>query len=68
MKTSNKIEKPIFKVAIVEYERGWGSKVEDVHEFKSYTKAEKFVEKFNSRNTAKVAPDYYVQAERLYHI
>ena len=51
------------KVFIMEYERGWGSKVDEVKEFPTLTEAQEFCIEFNSKNTAATAPDWYMVAE-----
>lgn len=55
-------EKPT-KVAIIESERGWGRKIDEVKEFPTRAEAEAFVTKFNSQNTADEVPDWYMVAE-----
>jgi len=56
------------KVEIIESERGWGQRVDEVKVFKGKTrglaldKAEKFIEKFNAQNTATEVPDWYMYA------
>ena len=56
------------KVEIIESERGWGQKVDEVKTFKGKTKgealdkAEAFIKKFNSKNTEKTVPDWYMYA------
>lgn len=57
-----KKEKP-FKVNVWEYERGWGSKIDSVEGFDSKEEADKFIEKFNSKNTEEVTPDWYMVAK-----
>lgn len=47
---------------LTEYERGWGSKMFLAEEFPSKEAAEKWIKEKNSKNTASVAPDYYIQA------
>lgn len=54
--------KPAYKVEIIESERGWGQKVDDVEYFRGKTakkNAEDFVKKFNSQNNLPSAPDIY---------
>ena len=51
-----------WEVEIIESERGWGSKVEDVKYFDNFDDAAEFVNKFNSHNTAESAPDWYMVA------
>lgn len=53
-----------YKVLIIESERGWGSKVDEVREFDDEQIALDFIKDFNSQNTEKVAPDWYMYAER----
>ena len=50
-------------VHVIESERGWGQKVEDVKEFDTRAEAETFVTKFNSSNTEAFVPDWYMYAE-----
>jgi hypothetical protein len=51
------------KVNIIESERGWGSKVDEVKEFDTLELAETFVTEFNSHNTEETVPDWYMRAE-----
>lgn len=52
----------MWKVTIIESERGWGSKVDSVESFETYEEAKKFQVEFNSQNTADVVPDWYMAA------
>ena len=49
-------------VAIIESERGWGQKVDEVKEFDDYDEAKDFVIEYNSRNTSDTVPDWYMMA------
>ena len=51
------------KVYLMEYERGWGSKVDEVKEFATLVEAKEFAKNFNSKNTEASAPDWYMVAE-----
>ena len=51
------------KVNIIVHFRGWGSKIDEVREFETLALAEVFVHEFNSRNTEKTVPDWYMIAE-----
>lgn len=53
-----------YKVSIMEYERGWGAKLDSVEEFDDEEKALEFIRTFNSRNTEAVAPDWYMVAQK----
>jgi hypothetical protein len=53
-----------FKVNVIESERGWGSKIDEVKEFDTADQAEAFIKEFNSHNTEAQAPDWYMRAER----
>jgi hypothetical protein len=57
-----------FIVPIMEYEKGWGSKVDDRIYFRDGDKAHEFKNTFNSRNTEKSVPDIYWVANDPYHI
>lgn len=52
-----------FKVIIVESERGWGQRIDEVKMFDSADEAHKFVEEFNSKNNLPYVPDWYMYAE-----
>jgi hypothetical protein len=47
----------------MEYERGWGQKVDETIYFDNEAEARKYCEDFNARNTEAVAPDWYMRAE-----
>ena len=51
------------KIAVYEYERGWGSKLDDWMVCLTVEDVEDFKEEFNSYNTEKTAPDWYMIAE-----
>lgn len=53
-----------WKVEIIESERGWGQKVEEVKFFDNQQEAEAFVQEFNSQNTETTVPDWYMYATR----
>ena len=53
-----------FKAAIMEYERGWGSRLDEVHEFDTVEEQEKFIEDFNAQNTSPTVPDWYMVATK----
>lgn len=54
-----------FKVAIIESERGWGAKVDEVREFNTEDEREAFIEEFNSQNDKPYVPDWYMYAEKI---
>lgn len=51
-----------YKVEILEYERGWGSKVDEIKYFDNEPEAKNFVNDFNSKNIDEVIPDWYMVA------
>jgi hypothetical protein len=58
----------MWKVAIIESERGWGRKVDEVKTFNTYDEAVAFQKEFNRPNEedyakTKRVPDWYMQAE-----
>lgn len=53
----------MIKVNIIESERGWGQKVDEVREFKTYEDALAFVDDFNKDNNKDKVPDWYMYAE-----
>ena len=63
-KSETRSPKPkMVKVNIIESERGWGQKIDEVKEFATMELAEAFVTEFNSRNTEHAVPDWYMRAE-----
>lgn len=51
------------KVHIIESERGWGRKVDEVMYFDTYEQALKFCRDYNKDNNEKTVPDWYMYAE-----
>ena len=59
-----RIERPVgYRVDLIEYERGWGSKVDGFIYFDNETEAREYVKNFNAKNTEKVVPDWYMIAD-----
>ncbi len=54
--------KKVFKVEVIESERGWGQKLDSLKFFDTKEEAEGWADKFNEPNTASTAPDWYMQA------
>lgn len=54
-----------YRVEIREYEKGWGSKVDEIKEFDTYEEAVEFCEEFNAKNNLPRTPDYYEKATIL---
>jgi hypothetical protein len=52
-----------FRVDLVEHERGWGSKIDETKYFDNEQEAKDYCAKYNSKNTAPSAPDWYMVAE-----
>lgn len=55
-----------YKVVVLEYERGYGSKVDEVIYFDTEANAKAFQREFNSLNTSNTVPDWYMIAEYNY--
>lgn len=53
----------MIKVEIIESERGWGQKIDEIKEFKNIKEAQKFVKEFNSKNDKDYVPDWYMYAK-----
>ena len=51
------------KVTLLEFERGWGSRVDEVIYFDTEQNAKVYAKEFNSLNTQDTAPDWYMVAE-----
>lgn len=54
--------KEMTEVEIIESERGWGSKIDEVKTFPNREKAEAFVEEYNAKNDLPFVPDWYMYA------
>lgn len=52
-----------YTAVIIESERGWGQRVDEVKEFDSEQERDDFIRQYNSQNTAASAPDWYMKAE-----
>jgi hypothetical protein len=58
------ITRPVgYRVDLIEYERGWGSKIDETIYFDNEQEALEYVRNFNSKNTAKEVPDWYMIAD-----
>jgi hypothetical protein len=53
-----------YTAVIIESERGWGQKIDEVKEFKTEKARDKFITKFNARNNEPTTPDWYMYAEK----
>ena len=51
-----------YRVDIIESERGWGQRIDDVKFFDDLEEAEQFVENYNKKNNLPVVPDWYMYA------
>lgn len=51
-----------WKVYIIESERGWGQRVDEVKRFESLDEANRFVKEFNAENNLPNVPDWYMYA------
>jgi len=59
-----RITKPVgYRVDLIEYERGWGSKIDETIYFDNEEEARKYCEDFNAKNTATTVPDWYMIAD-----
>lgn len=53
-----------YQVNIVEYEAGWGSKIDERKYFDNEAEAKKFVKDYNAKyNNEESAPDWYMIAQ-----
>lgn len=52
----------MWKVTIIESERGWGQRVDEVKSFTTYEEAKKFQIDFNAENNKNYVPDWYMAA------
>ena len=52
-----------WRVNVIESERGWGQKVEDIKFFDDEQTAKDFVKDFNKDNNLSYVPDWYMYAD-----
>ena len=57
------IKPAVYRVDIIESERGWGSKIDDTLYFDNEAEAREYVADFNSKNTDLTVPDWYMVAD-----
>ena len=58
------INRPVaYRVDIVEYERGWGSKIDETLYFDNEAEALEYARAFNATNDCPVVPDWYMVAD-----
>jgi hypothetical protein len=55
-----------FKVEIIESERGWGSKIDEIKMFNDEQEALNFIEDYNKDNNLPVTPDWYMYARKAW--
>lgn len=56
----------MYKVYIIESERGWGQRVDETKEFSTKAEADEFIKQYNSKNAETSVPDWYMYAEAAY--
>jgi hypothetical protein len=55
--------KKFYRVTIIESERGWGQRVDEVVEFPTLKAAKAFQFKYNEQNKETRVPDWYMYAQ-----
>lgn len=58
----------MWKLYIVESERGWGQRVDEVMKFNTYDEADKYKKEFNAKNNLDYVPDWYMYADGPYAV
>lgn len=58
----------MWKLYIMESERGWGQRLDEVKKFDSYDAAEEYKKEFNSKNNLDHVPDWYMYADGPYAV
>jgi hypothetical protein len=56
----------MWNVTIIESERGWGQRIDEVKSFKTYEEAKKYQIDFNAENNKDYVPDWYMYARDPY--
>lgn len=52
-----------FLVEIIESERGWGSRLDEIRRFTTEKEAKDFIIEYNKRNNLPEVPDWYMYAQ-----
>ena len=52
----------VYRVDVIESEKGWGQRVEETRDFDQLADAQKFVDKFNAVNDKPITPSWYMYA------
>lgn len=52
-----------FKVALIESERGWGQRIDEIEEYDTYEEAVARIKEVNAKNNLSYVPDWYMYAE-----
>ena len=59
-----RITRPVgYRVDLIEYERGWGSKIDETIYFDNEEEARQYCKDFNAKNTETTVPDWYMIAD-----
>ena len=59
-----RITRPVgYRVDLIEYERGWGSKIDETLYFDNEEEARQYCKDFNAKNTETTVPDWYMIAD-----
>ena len=53
----------VYQVNIMEYERGWGSKLDEKKFFDNEAEARAFCAQYNAKNSETRVPDWYMVAD-----
>lgn len=53
-----------FKAVLYEFERGWGSRIDEIREFNTEKERDDFITSFNAQNNLPYVPDWYMVAEK----
>ena len=58
----------VYRVDIIESERGWGQKVDESKFFDNFEEASKFIDAYNADLPPGPAPDWYMMARGPYKV
>ena len=56
------IKEIIYTAEIIESERGWGQRLDEVREFSTKSGRNRFIKRFNAGNNKPIVPDWYMYA------
>ena len=62
------VGKGVWRVTVIESERGWGQRVDEYRRFETKEEAQKWVKDYNKDNNLRDVPDWYMYAQEPQYV